>query len=302
MVPQGQRFHQSGPWLIISGGDSKSRAAAGYIAELCSARGVSWERMAADDAPPYAIGFFVGLIVVLPADPTGEGAQPIARISDHIRAYRARRPCGLDDLRRGENWFVVGVIQVFDLVNGDALAELGAVRQAVCRLQTVPPGEAPTPFEVYDSIDGPDAPAKATDGHADDVDNTSWRIVLLWGVESSTDQVAAVRRFIDALRDRWEDTRYPVLRRPVPGVDMNRFDFVLDEPPDFRPVLDGRPWRKWKEDGQRTVNRALEALTEAFPNVRRPPKRAKKRDLQLDFYEFYQALRTVDDRSRRTAR
>jgi hypothetical protein len=302
MDPQGQRFHRSGPWLIISGRDSKSRAAAEHIAELCGTRGVACEQMTADGAPPCRIDFFFGLVVVLPTDITGVGARSIDRIGDHIRAYRARHRCGLDHLRQGAKWYEAGVVQVFDLVGGDAIEKLGSARRAACRLWTVAPGEAPTPFKVYDSMDGAGIPANTADVHAEDID-TLWRRVLSWGVAQSTEQVAAVRRFIEELRDRWEDTtRYPVLNRPVPGVGMNRFDFVLDKPATFRPDTLARPWRKWKEDGQRTVSGALQALAEEFPNVRRPPERAGKRDLQQDFYEFYQALRTLDELVGRTTR
>lgn len=117
--------------------------------------------------------------------------------------------------------------------------------------------------------------------------------VTSWGIEWTSAQVKAVREFIDGLRESYENPRFRNLRRPIPGIGRNRFDFVLDIP-DHKPdptVCDGK---KWAEGGQRVVTRAVTELATAFPAVGRPVERNGKRNLQQEFHRLYQALSVAE--------
>jgi len=109
-----KELYQFGPWLVVFGHGAHSEARARQIADQCHARGVDLNLVPVEEVAEFDLSYYVALIVVLPSKPPKGGAVlPTGKIVQIIKAYRARRPDGLDSLLDGSRrWFQVGVVQV----------------------------------------------------------------------------------------------------------------------------------------------------------------------------------------------
>lgn len=211
-----------------------------------------------------------------------------------IRAYRARKRDGLAALvARRSRWYAVGVVQVFDDA-AEPRPELAPVMDLICHYHRIGHNEPLAPFSPYEipSLPGSSSPAAGSD-HAARSTDTLRAIVTSWGAEWSRDEVTDLRNYIDGLRYTWESAAYRDLHRPVQGEDRNRADFLLDQH-SFTPPTNECSKKKWMEGGQRVVTHMLNALKSKFPNIARPGGR-KGRDLQKEFVQFYQALKSAQE-------
>lgn len=243
-----------------------------------------------DEVHLYDLKLFNALVVVLPT--AGEGERSLDRFVEVIRAYRVRRPDGLNKLLGGtRKWYEVGVVQVFDDDTAHPRPAIQSIRNAVCRYEPVHCDADLTPFAAY--RDAEPAAAAPTTEPASDLAVVR-ESVTAWGVRWRLDEVAEVRQVVHRQRDVYENLRFHDLRRPVPDDPRNRYDFVLDDPT-YRPDPRVCDPTKWSAGGQRVVKKALGALRHRFPDVRRPPERDGKKLLQKEFHEFYRALCVAEE-------
>lgn len=291
----GKWLYESGPWLLLYGHGPRSESRARKIAEQCDDRGVSYEVLAVDDVEPADLAVFTALVLVLPTAEVSGPARALDRFVELVDAYRTGRPDGLPALLAGgRKWFQVGVVQVFADVTAVYPREaVELLEAAVCRVWRVTADADLNPFAAYPDgrrTSRPDPPERV---HERDVADLR-RIVTSWGVGWSPAEVTTVRQFVDQLRTIFEDRSYVDLRRPVPDIQRNRLDLLLDRP-DYIPPVEVCPRKKWTEGGQRVVQKVLAKLSESFPTVGRPANRSGKKHLQKEFTEFYDALRVAEE-------
>lgn len=288
----GKELYETGPWLIVHGHGTESEELAEKIAEQCAARGVSYEPMTADEARSVELRHFFALLVVLP---TAAGLPTsLDDIAELVRTYRARRPDGLRSLLDGtRRWFEAGVVQLFgaaELLDTPAIRQ---IEQLICRYRLTGRGTVPAPFLPYEGGSAPeDRVPVATDLYGASVD-VHRRTVTSWGIAWSRAEVSAVRQAIDGMRDCWESQTFSDLRRPDKRRQINRLDFLLDDP-NHLPPESVCERKKWTEGGQRVVRKVLEDLGALFPGLGRPESRRNKKGLQREFHELYRALRQAE--------
>jgi hypothetical protein len=293
--PRGKDLYHHGPWLIVHGHGLESETRARQIAEQCEAREVDYEPATADDVRLQNLGFYFGLIVVMPSASAGSHPKSRGQLVETIRTYRAHRRDGLSALiAQRRRWFEVGVVQVFDDA-AEPRPEVAAIMHLVCWYHQTRSDAPLAPFAPYEiaSLSGPRGPTASSDHAARSV-NKLRAIVVSWGVQWSRDEVGDVLKSIDNLRQIWENPTFRDLHRPVQGSDRNRADFLLDQP-SFVPPQSDCDHKKWMEGGQRVVKRLLEELQSNFPSLSRPHDRRGRRDLQKDFHVFYTALRAAEE-------
>lgn len=296
----GVNHYKSGPWLIVHGHGLASEEWANDIARQCDERGVTYEMAMIDEITlrKDLLRSFHGLIIVLSTVDGPRRPSAVRRVVEFVKAYRATRTEGLTPLLDGSRrWFEVGVLQVV----GDRAVdrELRSVAHMVDRYHTLRDGDTVDPFAAYASGDRLDPPG-AQSGQPSFARSVSKLRANLhsWGIGWELTAIADVRQFIDGMRQVWESPAYSDLRRPVPGTERNRLDFLLDDPA-YVPSAAVCTRKKWMEGGQRVVTRVLRELLARYPDMHRPSGREGARYKQREFQSLYQTLRTVEENLRR---
>ncbi len=280
---------------MVFGHGTRSEARAHQIADQCNTRGVDLDLVPVDEVVGFDLSYYVALIVVLPSTPPeGGAASSMGKIVEIIRTYRARRPDGLASLLDGtRRWFQVGVVQVYGTYDAHEQANLGSSTARICLVHHVGDDELIDPFEVYQAHGQPVSPRRP--GSSDHLARSgrSLRASLLsWGL-SVPEDTSSARELIDGCRRRYEDPRFRALYRPIPGRELNRLDFLLDEPETRAPGH-----KKWMENGARVARGVFNELELQFPHFHRPNGRDNTKDAQKDLCTLYRALHAIEAASK----
>lgn len=296
--PRGREFYQTGPWLVVYGHGTHAEARARQAAGRCHARGVHFELVAVDEVAGRDLSYYMALIVFLPSVPSDElPTSSIDKIVDIIKTYRARRPYNLTSLLDGSRqWFKVGVVQVFGTTDAYDHARLQSVSKQICLVHYVEDDEPVDPFAVYQTHGQPPSSRPESTDQLIRSTRTLQAYLHSWGL-SVPEDVSRAREGIEGCRSHYENPRYTALYRPIPGRDLNRLDFLLDEP-----GTQGRNHKKWMENGARTARDVFKELERQFPDLNRPNGRASTKDAQQDLRKLYQALRAFEAVSKVTSR
>ncbi|MDQ2880458.1 MAG: hypothetical protein M3Y48_04130 [Actinomycetota bacterium] len=296
--PTGPERYRSGPWLVIYGHGPASEDAAKQVCEECTLHGVDTKCCAIDQVASINLAYFTALVLVLPSARTASLLSTLEQFVRAILSYCARRPYGLNELLYGNcAWYEAGVIHVIGL---RGIMQHPRVKSALARdcvkyyLDDLDP---PDLFKAYDGqkVDLAHTSTQNSDAHIfcgnderADIDSI-WRYLQSWGLTSS-ENVPQIRKCIEGCRDRYEDDRFPALRRPNPNApSSNMLDLILDGPH----VVVGDP-KTWMENGARVWRYVERRIREIEPNFHRP-KGAKKRGAQAALRQFYLNLRIISD-------
>jgi hypothetical protein len=169
----------------------------------------------------------------------------------------------------------------------------------VDRCHTLRDGDAVDPFAAYARGDRLDPPGAQSDQPSYARSVSKLRADLhSWGLRWELTEIAEVRQFIDGMRQLWESPAFSDLRRPVPDIERNRLDFLLDDP-DYVPSAAVCTHKKWMEGGQRVVTRVLRELLRRYPDMHRPSGREGAKYKQREFQALYQTLRVAEEVLRR---
>ncbi len=290
VAAQGKELYQSGPWLVTFGHGTRAEARALQVEDQCHARDVHPVLVPVDEVAGDDLSYYTALIAFLPSTPSeGRPAPSTGKIVEIIKTYRARRPDGLTSLLDGSRrWFQAGVVQVFGTYDAHQHLGLESIIDRICLVHRVDDDEPIDPFAVYQAHGRPALLRPGSSDHLTLSTRSLGAYLLLWGF-SAPEDVSRGRELIDRCRVRYEDPRFRVLHRPIQGRDLNRLDFLLDEPETRAP---GR--KKWMENGARVARDVFDELERQFPDFHRPNGRDNTKNAQKDLRMLYRALRAVE--------
>lgn len=293
IIPEG-RLHGTGPWLVVHarGADTAARAAA--VAVECERRGVRTRVLPLDDVDGGCDHAKFRALVLI-GENTGLEPATVAAFRDLIFYYRARWSRDLEDLRGGRGDYIdCGVVQL--VLPDDGLAaddrRVEALEAAGCVTHRVVDHFPEVLFEAYEGVierseSSPDEPSVAQ------IDERQmqrvWEKLQQWGI-GDHDEVERAYEIIERYRATYESPRYPALRRPIPGKDRNRLDFVLDDPFFDYPAGPGRA--AWLRAGQRVVRDTTAEITAEMPHVGNPRQAKGALPSFQAFYENLQRMGT----------
>lgn len=287
---RGKELYQSGPWLVPYGHGTRAEARALQVEDQCHTDGVHAVLVPIDEVAGVDLSYYVALIVILPSMPLqGRLATSTGKIVQVIKTYRARRPEGLVSLLDGSRrWFQVGVVQVFGAPDAHQHEGLASIRDRICLVHRVDDDEPIDPFDVYQAHGQPASPRHGSNDHLALSTRSLGAYLASWGF-SIPEDVSRARELIDGCRRRYEDPRFRALYRPRQERDLNRLDFLLDEPDTRAPGH-----KKWMENGARVARHVFDEIELQFPNFHRPNGRENTKNAQKDLHKLYQALRAIE--------